>query len=95
MHPAVLAEKYPSKPAYIMSHSSHAVTYKELNETSNQAAQLFRHLGLQRGDHIAILLDNHDRFLQIYLAALHAINHYVLTRDVYKMDHAGMSTNNI
>ena len=70
MHPAVLAEKYPSKPAYIMSHSSHTVTYKELNEASNQAAQLFRHLGLQRGDHIAILLDNHDRFLQICLAAL-------------------------
>ena len=70
MHPGVLAEKYPDKPAYVISSSGHTVTYKQLDETSNQGAQLFRKLGLKRGDHIAILLENHERFLQICLAAL-------------------------
>ena len=72
MHPGLLAAKFPDKPAYIMSDSGHTVSYKMLDETSNQGAQLFRQLGLVRGDHIAILLENHDRFLQICLAALRA-----------------------
>lgn len=70
MHPTELAKKSPDKPAYIMSGSGHTVTFSELEEGSNQAAQLFRSLGLQRGDHIAILLENHPLFLQICLAAL-------------------------
>ncbi|MFN3236707.1 MAG: AMP-binding protein [Pseudomonadales bacterium] len=69
MHPTELAQKFPDKTAYVMSGSGHAVTYAELEAYSNQAAQLFRSLGLKRGDHIAILLENHPRFLQICLAA--------------------------
>jgi fatty-acyl-CoA synthase/long-chain acyl-CoA synthetase len=45
------------------------VTFAELEATANQGAQLFRSLGLQRGDHIAILLENHPRFFQICWAA--------------------------
>jgi acyl-CoA synthetase (AMP-forming)/AMP-acid ligase II len=70
MHPADLAQKNPDKAAYIMSDSGHIVTYKTINENSNQGAHLFRKLGLQRGDHIAILLENHPSFIQICLAAL-------------------------
>ncbi len=70
MHPTKLAQQNPDKPAYIMAESGQIVTRKEFDETSNQAAHLFRSLGLQRGDHIAILLENHPRFLQICLAAM-------------------------
>lgn len=69
MHPTELAKQHPDKPAYTMAASGHTVTYAELEATSNQAAQLFRSLGLKRGDHIAMLLENHPRFLQICLAA--------------------------
>jgi long-chain acyl-CoA synthetase len=45
------------------------VTYRELDERSNQGAQLLRSLGLRPGDAIAILLENHPRFFEICWAA--------------------------
>jgi long-chain acyl-CoA synthetase len=62
MYPAVHAEKTPDKPAYIMARSGRVVTYRELDERSNQAAQLFYSLGLRRGDHVAFCLENHEAF---------------------------------
>ena len=70
MHPTALAEKFPNKPAYIIAESGQVVTFKQLEETSNKGAHLFRKLGLERGDHIAMLLENHVEFLGISLAAL-------------------------
>ena len=52
-----------------MADSGRVVTYGELMATANQGAQLFRSLGLGRGEHIAILLENHPRFLQLCCAA--------------------------
>ena len=52
-----------------MAESGLVVSHKELNEKSNQAAHLFRSLGLVPGDGIVILLDNHVSFLQITWAA--------------------------
>ena len=51
-HPSIIAETYPHKPAFIMGNSGEIVTYRQLDERSNQAAQLFRSLGLKAGDHI-------------------------------------------
>ena len=70
MHPTKLAQQKPDKPAYIMAGTGQVITRKELDETSNQAAHLFRRLGLKRGDHIALMLENHPRFLQICMGAL-------------------------
>lgn len=70
MHPTKLAQQKPDYPAYIMASTGHVVTRKALDETSNQGAHLFRQLGLKRGDHIAIMLENHPKFLQICMAAL-------------------------
>lgn len=69
MHPGIIAGQTPDKPAYIMAETGQVVTFKELNELSIQGSQLFRSLGLKKGDHIAILLENHPRFLQICWAA--------------------------
>jgi long-chain acyl-CoA synthetase len=69
MHPGIIAAATPQKPAYVMADSGQIVTFGELEATSNQGAQLFRKLGLKAGDHIAILLENHPRFLQICWAA--------------------------
>jgi long-chain acyl-CoA synthetase len=41
------------------------VTYRQLDEQSNRIAQLFRSLGLQAGDHVAIFLENNPRFFEI------------------------------
>ena len=72
MHPGILAQQHPDKPAYIMAESGKVVTRRELEDASNQAAQLFRQLGLKRGDHIAVMMENHPRYLQICIAALRA-----------------------
>ncbi|MGB1757275.1 MAG: AMP-binding protein, partial [Pseudomonadales bacterium] len=72
MHLSEIAQQNPEKPAYIMAASGETVTYAALEAGSNQIANLFRSLGLHRGDHIAILLENHPLFLQICVAAQRA-----------------------
>ncbi len=76
MHPGIVAEKTPDKIAYTMAESGEHVTFGELEAAANQAAHLFRSLGLERGDHIAILLENHKRFFQICWAAQRAGLYY-------------------
>jgi fatty-acyl-CoA synthase len=68
-HPSITAQTYPHKPAIIMGGSGEMVTYKELDERSNQGAQLFRSLGLKTGDHIGMMLENNRQFLEILWAA--------------------------
>ena len=46
MHPGIYAAEHPYKTAYVMANSGQTVTYRELNEASNQGAHLFRKLGL-------------------------------------------------
>jgi len=65
MHPYHHARTHPDKPAYIMAGSGETVTYRQLDEQSNRIAQLFRSLGLQAGDHVAIFLENNPRFFEI------------------------------
>jgi acyl-CoA synthetase (AMP-forming)/AMP-acid ligase II len=86
MNPAEIAAATPNKIAYIMAASGEQITYGELEARANQTAHLFRHLGLQRGDHIAILLENHPRFLQICWAAQRAGLYY--TAISWRLQHA-------
>ena len=69
MHPGINGKKFPDKPALIMNGSGKVVTHGELNDLSNQGAQLFRSLGLVPGDSIAIMLENHFLFFPIVFAA--------------------------
>jgi long-chain acyl-CoA synthetase len=77
MHPYLHAQTQGQKPAYIMAGSGEIVTYGQLDDRSNQGAQLFRSLGLQTGDVIAILLENNARFFEIAWAAQRAGLYYV------------------
>ena len=69
MYPGIYAARTPNRPAYIMAQTGKQISYAELEAASNRGAQLFRSLGLKRGDHIAICLENHPAFLQICWAA--------------------------
>jgi long-chain acyl-CoA synthetase len=71
-HPSITAQTYPHKPAFIMGGSGETVTYRQLDERSNQGAQLFRRLGLSQGDHIGMMLTNCRQFLEICWAAQRA-----------------------
>ena len=72
MHPYIHARNTPEKPAYIMAGSGETVTYRQLDERSNQIAHLFRSLGLKARDHIAIFLENSPRFFEICWGAQRA-----------------------
>ncbi len=69
MYPAIHAEKTPDKAAYIMAGSGRVVTYRELDERSNQGSQLLHSLGLRHGDHIAFCMENNEEFLALAWAA--------------------------
>lgn len=76
MHPYIHARKTPGKAAYIMAATGEIVTYKELDERSNQIAHLFRASGLKAGDSIAIFMDNNRSYFEICWAAQRAGLYY-------------------
>jgi acyl-CoA synthetase (AMP-forming)/AMP-acid ligase II len=69
MHPAVNVAKTPDKPAIVMAATGETLTYREMEDRSNQGAQLLRKLGLKPGDAIAIFMENNIDFLPICWAA--------------------------
>lgn len=88
MYPAVHAAETPDKPAIIMGSSGEVVKYREFNNRSNRFARLLWDRGLRPGDHIAFLVENHPRFLELAWAAQRcglyytAINTHLITPEV-------------
>jgi acyl-CoA synthetase (AMP-forming)/AMP-acid ligase II len=70
MYPGTYVESKPDHAAIIMGRSEETVTYRELEARSNQLARLWRGAGLREGDHIAIFLENHPRYLEVVWAGL-------------------------
>ena len=69
MHPYKHAAATPDKPAYIMAGSGETVTFGELERRANQGARVLRSLRLQRGDGVAVMMDNSPRYLEVMWAA--------------------------
>ncbi|MBI1252541.1 MAG: AMP-binding protein [Alphaproteobacteria bacterium] len=76
MHPSVIAKDHPERPAIIMASTGQTLTFGELDRRSNQIAQLFRSLGLNAGDGVALFLENHPRYLEITWGAQRAGLYY-------------------
>ncbi len=66
MYPGVFAATNPDKPAVIMAGSGQTMTYRELDAEANRLSRVFRAAGFEPGDHVALCMENHPR----YLAAL-------------------------
>lgn len=64
MYAAQHAADHPDRICFVMAGSGTTVTYGEYEARTNQLAHLFRHHGLNRLDHYAVLLENHERFLE-------------------------------
>jgi long-chain acyl-CoA synthetase len=83
MYPGTFAASTPDKPAVIMGSTGETITYRELDERSNQLAQLWWSQGLRPGDHVAILAENHPRYYEVFWAAMRsglyltAVNRYL------------------
>ncbi|MGH9084830.1 MAG: AMP-binding protein, partial [Acidimicrobiales bacterium] len=74
--PGTFAAATPDKPAVIMGTSGQVITYAELDAEANQLSHVFRRAGLQPGDHIALCLENHPRFLSVIWGAHYAGLYY-------------------
>ena len=85
MYPGHWAKVTPDKPALINAATGATVTYRELDDRSNRLAQLMYERGLRRGDHIAILMENHARYFDVVWAAMRSglylttVNRYLTT----------------
>jgi long-chain acyl-CoA synthetase len=69
MYAAEHARKHPERPAIVMGNSGEVVTYGEYEARANRLAQLFRAEGLKRLDHVAYLMENSARLLEVQGAA--------------------------
>jgi len=68
-HPRRHMLERPDDVAFRISSTGETVTFAQLEARANQAAHVFRQLGLTRGDHIVILMENRRAFLEICFAA--------------------------
>ena len=64
MYPGLHALARPDQPAIVMARSGETVTYRQLEARSNRLAHLLRALGLERGDHYAVFMENHPRYIE-------------------------------
>ena len=65
MYPGHWAKVTPDKAAIIMAASGATVSYRELNDRSNQCSQLLWDAGLRFGDHVAVLMDNRPEYFEV------------------------------
>jgi len=93
-HPSVYARTQPNKIAYQMAGTGKAITYRELDELSNQGAHLFRSLGLEAGDHIAFLIENRLAFMEICWAAQRSGLYYTAISRYLTQDEIGYIVKN-
>jgi long-chain acyl-CoA synthetase len=69
MHPSIHAAAAPDRAAIIMSASGLTISYKQLDAASNRCAHLYRQLGLDAGDVVAVMLDNDPVLFELVWAA--------------------------
>lgn len=72
MFPGSFATTTPDKPAVIMASTGAVTTYAELDAEANRLSRVLRGSGLAAGDHVAICLENHPRYLAIVWGAHYA-----------------------
>ena len=83
MYAAEHARQHPDKPVFVMATSGEIVTFAQYEAAANRLAQLYRHAGLRRRDHVAFLMENNPRMLECEGAAertglyFTCINHYL------------------
>ncbi len=65
MFPGAHLAAHADKPALIMGGSGFTQTFAELDAAANRLSRLLRSAGLQPGDHVAICMENHDRYLEV------------------------------
>ena len=69
LHPSCHAKITPDRLALVIADTGETLTYRALEDGSNQVAHLFRSLGLQPGQRVAMMISNTPEFAQVYWGA--------------------------
>lgn len=72
MYPGVHTKTQPDKIAALLPATGETLTYRELDDRSNQLARVFRAAGLRPGRHVAVFMDNRLTYFEITWACLRA-----------------------
>ncbi len=65
MYPGEHAQQNPNKAAVIVAATGEVQTYGELDANANRLSQLMHAHGLRPGDHVAVCMENHPRYLEV------------------------------
>jgi long-chain acyl-CoA synthetase len=65
MYPGAFVATTPDKLAVVMGGSGFTQTFAELDAAANQLSHVLRNAGVQPGDHVAVCMENHDRYLEV------------------------------
>jgi acyl-CoA synthetase (AMP-forming)/AMP-acid ligase II len=72
MYPGAFIDSHPDKPAVIMAGSGFTQTFAELDAAANRLSRLLRSRGVRAGDHVAICMENHDRYFEVLWGCYYA-----------------------
>ena len=64
MYPGAYVGEAPDRPAVVMAGSGWVQTYAELDAAANQLSRVLHDAGLRPGDHVALCMENHPRYLE-------------------------------
>ncbi len=64
-HPGLVAQRSPDSVAIVMASTGRTMTYGELDRRANRLSRYLRGKGLRVGDHVAICIENHERFFEV------------------------------
>ena len=70
MYPGLYSQTQPDKAAAIRPTTGEILTYRQLDDRSNQLAQALHGAGLRRGDRVALYAENHMVFMDATWACL-------------------------
>ncbi|MCB0999344.1 MAG: AMP-binding protein [Acidimicrobiales bacterium] len=65
MYPGAHVSTTPDKPAIVMGGSGFTQTFAELDAAANRLSRVLRAAGVQPGDHVALCMENHDRYFEV------------------------------
>src|SRR5215217_3188391 len=65
MYPGAYVDSQPDKPAVVMASSGPAQNFAEIDAAANRLSRVLRDAGVQPGDHVAMCMENHPRYLEV------------------------------
>ncbi|MEZ5597357.1 MAG: acyl-CoA synthetase [Pseudomonadales bacterium] len=88
MYPGHWATIKPDAPAVRHATSGEVMTWRALDDASNRVAQLLRALGLETGDHVSLIMENHLDYFPFAWGAMRAglyltcVNRYLTAEEM-------------